>query len=380
MDFKEKLRNLKKAGRTKQRRTATKKTSPRKTSALTPEDWKMFAGFKIPKALVDSAGISRVDAAQSRAMGITAPNPAGVAFPHCAKTGEAVTFSVRLDHPGVDEKGKANGKYQHPAGPKPTLYVHPQSITKLKDTIMDVVLVEAEKSVLALTAYFQRTEKEMVAIGLGGCWGWKRDKKAAPALLDFCKGHTVIIMLDSNVATKKDVQAAQAQLIAELRRPEYACPEVLVAQLPQLKGVNGPDDLLALTDGDEQMAEALIAEPAAEGDEFSEDVLAIKFTELHGDDLRYVPTWGWLRWDGQRWERDEARRAFNMARVVCRDATESESKHVQQRIRSAQTRAAVVSMASQDEQHIATVEQWDADHVVVEHSGRGGRPAHRKAA
>ena len=144
---------------------------------------------------------------------------------------------------------------------------------------------------------------------------------------------------------------------------------MLVAQLPQLKGVNPHDDLLALTDGDEQMAEALIAEPAAEGDEFSEDVLAIKFTELHGDDLRYVPTWGWLRWDGQRWERDEARRAFNMARVVCRDATESESKHVQQRIRSAQTRAAVVSMASQDEQHIATVEQWDADHWLLNTPG-----------
>ncbi len=36
-------------------------------------------------------------------------------------------------------------------------------------------------------------------------------------------------------------------------------------------------------------------------------------------------------------------------------------KQVVQRVRSAQTRAALISMASQDERHIATVEQWDAD-------------------
>ncbi len=38
---------------------------------------------------------------------------------------------------------------------------------------------------------------------------------------------------------------------------------------------------------------------------FSEDAIALKFTELHGDDLRYVAPWGkWLIWNGECWAFD----------------------------------------------------------------------------
>lgn len=32
---------------------------------------------------------------------------------------------------------------------------------------------------------------------------------------------------------------------------------------------------------------------------------AYRLVRVHGQDLRHVPGWGWLSWDGQRWQRDE---------------------------------------------------------------------------
>ncbi|MCH7973585.1 MAG: hypothetical protein IH949_06815, partial [Bacteroidetes bacterium] len=53
---------------------------------------------------------------------------------------------------------------------------------------------------------------------------------------------------------------------------------------------------------------------------FSEDAIALTFTELHGGDLRYVAPWGkWLIWDGQRWAFDSTVAVFDLARAVCRE-------------------------------------------------------------
>src|ERR1700730_682831 len=49
--------------------------------------------------------------------------------------------------------------------------------------------------------------------------------------------------------------------------------------------------------------------------EFSEDRLALRFTERHGIDLRYVSEWGkWLRWTGTHWEVENTLAVFDMAR------------------------------------------------------------------
>ena len=81
MNIKARLRDLKKAGRAKQRRTAPRKTTPQKTSSLTAADRQMFASFKIPNSLVEKAGVYRVDDAQARALHIRGRNLAGIAFP-----------------------------------------------------------------------------------------------------------------------------------------------------------------------------------------------------------------------------------------------------------------------------------------------------------
>lgn len=36
---------------------------------------------------------------------------------------------------------------------------------------------------------------------------------------------------------------------------------------------------------------------------YSDDALADQFSSRHEHDLRYVPSWGWLEWAGQRWRR-----------------------------------------------------------------------------
>src|SRR6266404_2061733 len=52
---------------------------------------------------------------------------------------------------------------------------------------------------------------------------------------------------------------------------------------------------------------------------FTEDALALEFTNRFGADWSYVAAWGqWLTWSGARWEPEKTLRAFDLARIVCR--------------------------------------------------------------
>ena len=54
---------------------------------------------------------------------------------------------------------------------------------------------------------------------------------------------------------------------------------------------------------------------------FSDDALALRFAELHANDLRYVAEWSkWLRCDGMRWQVDNTLAVFDSVRVICRAA------------------------------------------------------------
>jgi putative DNA primase/helicase len=95
----------------------------------------------------------------------------------------------------------------------------------------------------------------------------------------------------------------------------------------------------------------------------SEEALALAFAERHAEKLRYVANWGkWLIWDGTCWRKDEIRQVFTLARDLTREiAPEARTPTERRRIASAKTRAAVVSLASEDRRLAATTEQWDAD-------------------
>ena len=96
---------------------------------------------------------------------------------------------------------------------------------------------------------------------------------------------------------------------------------------------------------------------------FSDDALALKFAERHGNDLRYIAAWShWYAWAGARWELESTLAAFDRARAVCRvAASEAEKPGIKIRLTSSKTVAAVERLAKADRRIAATVEQWETD-------------------
>lgn len=110
------------------------------------------------------------------------------------------------------------------------------------------------------------------------------------------------------------------------------------------------------------------AEGRNSGDEstppqFTEDALALEFTGRFGADWAYVAAWGqWLNWTGMRWERETTLRAFDLARLVCRDgAAQCPKPNIRAKLSSASTVAAVERLARADRRHAATSDRWDRD-------------------
>jgi len=97
--------------------------------------------------------------------------------------------------------------------------------------------------------------------------------------------------------------------------------------------------------------------------EYTDESLALRFTERHKDRLRYVAAWGkWLIWTGAVWRFDETIQSFDFARAICREASaECNDERVSPALASAKTVAAVERLAKADRRHAATVDQWDAD-------------------
>lgn len=53
--------------------------------------------------------------------------------------------------------------------------------------------------------------------------------------------------------------------------------------------------------------------------EFTDLGNAERLIERHGHELRYVPQWGWLVWDGTRWKRDEHDEVMEFAKETVRN-------------------------------------------------------------
>jgi phage/plasmid-associated DNA primase len=99
------------------------------------------------------------------------------------------------------------------------------------------------------------------------------------------------------------------------------------------------------------------------GDPFTEDALALRFSERHADDLRYIALKSqWLQWDGDRWFPEATLLAFDLARDSCRaDAVQYGNGKPPARVYSASTIAAVERMAKADRHQATAIEQWDAN-------------------
>ncbi|MGB7553724.1 MAG: DUF3854 domain-containing protein [Candidatus Korobacteraceae bacterium] len=207
-------------------------------------------------------------------------------------SGQRVTARIRRDNPEMED-GKAKDKYISAYGDRRHLYFPPDAADKLKTAETPVVLVEAEKSCLALTAWAERTGTSLLPVGMGGCWGWRGrigkvenahgervDELGPISDLSYCDGRKVYLLLDSNVAGNPKVRQAQSALVAELQKRNR---ETRLCHLPDGRDVNGPDDYIAVC-GDDAMAQVL-ANARGEADrpaEFSDDTLALTFTAKYG--------------------------------------------------------------------------------------------------
>ena len=95
---------------------------------------------------------------------------------------------------------------------------------------------------------------------------------------------------------------------------------------------------------------------------YSDESLALRFTERYADKLRYVATWSrWLIWSGQYWQFDDTLKAFDFARKVCRGAASECDKKFANSVASAKTVTAVERLARADRRLAATADQWDVD-------------------
>lgn len=103
---------------------------------------------------------------------------------------------------------------------------------------------------------------------------------------------------------------------------------------------------------------------------FSDEALALRFADMHANDLRFVAAWGkWYRWTGTHWKVDDTMFAFNQARVLCRQVAAECNSTMAKSLASAKTVAAVERLARADRKLAATIEQWDADPWLLNTSG-----------
>jgi hypothetical protein len=142
---------------------------------FTNEDLATFSGMGVTEELLRRAHVERVSDRDARErFGIKGSGDmTGVVFPYEHPiTGQRVTARVRRDSPEIED-GKPRKKYVLAWGDRRHFYFVPGCKELLEDVTVPIILVEAEKSALALTAWSQRTGEKVLPVAIGGCWGWR---------------------------------------------------------------------------------------------------------------------------------------------------------------------------------------------------------------
>jgi len=242
------------------------------TLNLRREHLAMLENLLIPAKTLHAANLRSLTDSEAREfLGLhRAGDYSGLYFPYyCPLTGKRVGGRIRLN----DVKG--DGKYISEPGCR-YLYFPPILQDYLTDPSVPVVMVEAEKSALAISALASRAGSKLLPVATGGCWGWRRtiDKRSKPnGGLEDLKGPSLsldlivwkdrdtIICFDSNSATNPNVRRARRVLAEELTDRGAS---VRIAETPMLAAVNGPDDLIATSGDEAALALLRVARPFAE--------------------------------------------------------------------------------------------------------------------
>ena len=107
--------------------------------------------------------------------------------------------------------------------------------------------------------------------------------------------------------------------------------------------------------------------PGDEDNPLSEDAIALRFSARHEHDLRYVATKAqWFTWDDLRWRPEPTLLAFDLARDSCRaDVREYGNGKPPPGILTSKTIAAIERLAKADRRQAATLDQFDADDMLL---------------
>lgn len=171
---------------------------------------------------------------------------AALVMPYRDATGELNGFKrCKLDNPRKSQ-GKPV-KYESPSGSTNHVFVPIDTFKVLREPKQRMLLTEGEKKAL------KADQEGFPCIGLIGVYGWKdkRSERLLPELevVDW-NGREVIVVFDSDVTTKPEVQDAEARLAAQLR---LLGADVKVVRLPNEPDgeKNGIDDFLVRYGKDE---------------------------------------------------------------------------------------------------------------------------------
>ena len=231
---------------------------------MNSEDLSKLASFGISPDLLLKAGVRRVTDTEARNdYGIrfsAAADLSGLIFPYLHPiTGKRVTARLRRDHHEIDSRGKPQNKYVLAYGDRRLLYFPPGAGGLLVEISARAVIVEAEKSALAIDALAIRIEHPH-------CWPWRAaDTGAGGAGWVLRTVRTVngstrkVPSPTSRLLTGKGVKLSSAltQMPKPMRRSGrhvMLSPQELhgrgarvrIVELPELEGVNGPDDFIGL--------------------------------------------------------------------------------------------------------------------------------------
>lgn len=242
---------------------------------LRVDDLASMRALGISVEILARAGVRRVSDQEAREIlfiGGRAGDFGGLLFPYVLPwTGHSATSRVRRDHPEY-EKDKPKDKYFAVWGDRKRLYFGGADPSSLLDATIPIVLVEGEKSALAIASAAERAGLRVLPIALGGCWGFRGrigkvenaagervDEKGVLPDFDQIRwtARDVVIAFDSNAMTNAGVQTARRAVASELASRGAAAR---ILDLPPEGGVNGPDDLIGRS-GDARFFELVDAAP-----------------------------------------------------------------------------------------------------------------------
>jgi len=247
--------------------------------------------------------------------------------------GHELGYRVRRDHPEM-ENGQPQNKYLSSVD-RAHLFFAPGAAALLGDASAPAALVESEKAALALTAAAVRARRTVLAVALGGCWGWRGrigkttdaagarvDEKGPLPDLDLIAwtGRDVAILFDANVATNTRVKAARRGLAEELTRRGA---RVRCVDVPNEPGINGPDDYLRAK-GEAALWALFDAAPTTATFKRTDAGNAEMFAVRHADDLRFDHAAQiWRVWTGHHWAADRDGVVRRLAKEALRARLES---------------------------------------------------------